>query len=273
MGGGNTKLSEISPARKHCAFTLIELLVVISIIVVLMALLFPLLHKARQQAQAVTCQARLHQWSLMFHQYTSDWDGWFFHTWGPPPDYGQDREGRDWFEALKPYYANAYGDKLEMLRCPAKTFWEGDGWDKDTGYGINAWVEDFGRAEAPGATPHPDVHLFWKRVDTARSPSAVPVLLDFRSFLGMGGIPQPTDRPPPFEGIYDQCGPMAWFCEARHGAASNGFFMDWSVRKIGLKELWTLKWNREFNIAGPWTKRGGVLPEDWPQWMRAFKDY
>ena len=49
--------------------------------------------------------------------------------------------------------------------------------------------------------------------------------------------------------------------------------MDWSVRKVGLKELWTLKWHHEYDTAGPWTKAGGVQPEDWPQWMRSFKDY
>jgi hypothetical protein len=50
-------------------------------------------------------------------------------------------------------------------------------------------------------------------------------------------------------------------------------FLDWSVRKVGLKELWTLKWDREFDTAGPWTKAGGVRPGDWPEWMRRFKDY
>jgi hypothetical protein len=49
--------------------------------------------------------------------------------------------------------------------------------------------------------------------------------------------------------------------------------MDWSVRKVGLKELWTLKWHGQYDTDGPWTKRGGVKPEDWPQWMRRFKDY
>jgi hypothetical protein len=49
--------------------------------------------------------------------------------------------------------------------------------------------------------------------------------------------------------------------------------MDWSVRKVGLKELWTLKWHREYNTRGPWTKAGGMQPEDWPKWMRKFKEY
>jgi hypothetical protein len=59
----------------------------------------------------------------------------------------------------------------------------------------------------------------------------------------------------------------------RHEGHINGLFLDWTVMRIGLKELWTLKWNLQFNTAGPWTKAGGVKPEDWPQWMRKFKDY
>jgi len=42
---------------------------------------------------------------------------------------------------------------------------------------------------------------------------------------------------------------------------------------VGLKEIWTLKWNKEFDTRGSWTKAGGVNPEDWPPWMRRFKDY
>ncbi|MHC4534918.1 MAG: hypothetical protein ACYS6K_13295 [Planctomycetota bacterium] len=50
-------------------------------------------------------------------------------------------------------------------------------------------------------------------------------------------------------------------------------FMDWSARKIGLKELWKFKWHREYDTEGPWTKAGGVQPLDWPEWMRNFKEY
>jgi hypothetical protein len=53
----------------------------------------------------------------------------------------------------------------------------------------------------------------------------------------------------------------------------NCLFADGSVRKVGLKELWTLKWYRSFNTAGPWTKAGGVMREDWPMWMSPFKEY
>jgi hypothetical protein len=49
--------------------------------------------------------------------------------------------------------------------------------------------------------------------------------------------------------------------------------MDWSVRKIGLKEVWTLKWHKAYDTMGPWTKAGGVTADDWPEWMRRFKEY
>jgi len=62
-------------------------------------------------------------------------------------------------------------------------------------------------------------------------------------------------------------------CINRHDGYVNGLFFDWSVRRVGLKELWTLKWHRQYNTRGPWTKAGGVQPENWPQWMRHFKDY
>jgi len=62
-------------------------------------------------------------------------------------------------------------------------------------------------------------------------------------------------------------------CLNRHDGAVNCLFLDFSARKVGLKELWTLKWHRNFDTADVWTKASGVLPEDWPQWMRNFKDF
>jgi len=50
-------------------------------------------------------------------------------------------------------------------------------------------------------------------------------------------------------------------------------FVDSSVRRIGLKALWTLKWHKQFNTSGEWTLAGGVTPERWPEWMRGFSDY
>jgi len=57
------------------------------------------------------------------------------------------------------------------------------------------------------------------------------------------------------------------FCLNRHEGYINGVFADFSARKIGLKELWNLRWHRAFDIhaAKPvWS----LYP-----WMKNLKDY
>ncbi len=53
----------------------------------------------------------------------------------------------------------------------------------------------------------------------------------------------------------------------------NMLFLDWSVKKVGLKELWTLKFHRTWNIGNQYTMAGVATAEGWPEWMRSFKDY
>ena len=68
------------------AFTLIELLVVISVLVLLMALLLPALHQARDQARVVVCQSNLRQSGIYFAVYTEDDQRaeWKTQTWETP---------------------------------------------------------------------------------------------------------------------------------------------------------------------------------------------
>jgi hypothetical protein len=49
-------------------------------------------------------------------------------------------------------------------------------------------------------------------------------------------------------------------------------FADGSARRVGLKELWKLRWHKTFNTNGVWTTAGGNQP-NWPEWMRSFRDY
>ena len=82
--------------------------------------------------------------------------------------------------------------------------------------------------------------------------------------------PRHIDAPPAYDDVITS--EMSCQCINRHSGGINGLFMDWSVRKVGLKELWTLNWSRNFDTAGPYTRAGGMQPEDWPEWMRGFKD-
>jgi len=56
------------------AFTLIELLVVIAIIALLMAILVPVLHKAREQGKDVICRSNLRQIGIGANLYAEEWD-------------------------------------------------------------------------------------------------------------------------------------------------------------------------------------------------------
>ncbi|MCJ7693450.1 MAG: prepilin-type N-terminal cleavage/methylation domain-containing protein, partial [Sedimentisphaerales bacterium] len=58
--------------RKQTAFTLIELLVVIAIIAILMAVLMPALHSAREQGMRAVCLSNLKQLTLAWQVYADE---------------------------------------------------------------------------------------------------------------------------------------------------------------------------------------------------------
>ena len=130
---------------------------------------------------------------------------------------------------------------------------------------------------------------FWKRADDTAciatgtrtrngktaSTNNIPVFADS---TWHDAWPRHTDAPSESGdafGIMDQgtSGEMNHFAIDRHNGFVNFLFMDWSVRRVGLKENWTLKWHRAFETAGPYTRAGGARPEDWPPWIRNYKDY
>ena len=116
----------------------------------------------------------------------------------------------------------------------------------------------------------PDTY-FWRRADVKQA-AEIPMFLDDRWW---DTRPHHTDRPPDFEGQVNDwtTNAMKMLCALRHNGFVNGAFVDFSTRRIGLKELWMLRWHREYDTRGPWTRAGGVKPEDWPPWMKSFKDY
>ncbi len=283
---------------KRAGFTLIELLVVIAIIALLMAILVPVLRSARNQARTVVCQSNLNQWGRIMAIYTQDNEGRlpdkFFtaflvilrgpfvtsdnrrvSSYSPISTEGirccpmatkrpeEPTSKGTWGLSLKT------GERFEGEQKWGSTFgaWEltGLGSPFRGSYGFNGWFfHDPHHNMAPFTRFKRDLDTF-----SVRGSANIPVFLDATLYAG---TPYSNDDPPRREhhdGTYD----MRTYCVNRHKGYTNGLFMDWSARKIGLKELWTLKWNSLFDTSGEWTRAGGVLPEDWPVWMQGFKDY
>lgn len=271
---------------KRQAFTLIELLVVIAIIALLMSILMPALNRVKQQAKTVGCASNLKNWTLYFALYTKDHDGKFEAGTGPDHRY-------HWFNALRPYYNN----NKKVMCCPTakkplvdiygqptgqwNTFsaWgiyseskDGGGYDPEGdwgSYGINGWVENPPSSVSTVFEGFPTSNN-WRTTDVPFA-GYIPLMMDALRF---NVFPLDTDSPPETEDMaWQSTQHMRRICINRHDGFINMAFLDWSVRKVGLKELWTLKWHRTYKQAGPWTTAGGILSEDWPEWMRGFKDY
>ena len=64
-------------AKNKKAFTLIELVVVIAIISMLMAMLIPVLARAREQGKTIVCLSNLRQMCIAAATYTQTYDGYF----------------------------------------------------------------------------------------------------------------------------------------------------------------------------------------------------
>jgi len=267
---------------KRRAFTLIELLVVIAIIALLMSILMPALSRVKKQARNVACRANLKQWGLFFSMYTQEYNGKFQAGVGSGHTY-------HWMNALRPLYKNDYKIRLcptavkpifdeNGVRAPELNiynawgrFWgEGYAPEGDWGsYGINGWVED----PPPSYTT---VYEGFETVNNWRTPNVpgaayVPLFMDALRF---NVFPLSTDRPAndPYQAWQSNVH-MQRICIDRHDGATSMAFLDWSVRSVDLKELWTLQWHKGYNKAGPWTRAGNVVATDWPQWMQRYKDY
>lgn len=280
------------------AFTLVEILVVIAIIALLLSILMPTLLKVRNQAKGVICQQNLHEWGLKFQLYAYDNEGSLPLTYGGGFGVPIHEHPAEWSSLFATYIL----EEPDLILCPmankihpnpsqvskwmGTTFgaWHSEGpsgtiWMGS--YGLNYWCSNTAVYMARYSDDHIggclEARDAWQ-VIYVKGAGNIPIFLD--CLILMEQFPLSFDEPPEFSDYWDPRAPpcdsgnvMQTFCIDRHSGGPNGVFLDGSIRKIGLKELWTLKWHRSFDTCGPWTKCGGVHPADWPEWMRGYKDY
>jgi len=268
--------------RRKIGFTLIELLVVIAIIALLLAILMPALRKVREQGKMINCMGTLKQWNIIAAVYTEENDGKFWDSDPGTPAYWfpryMDERTKNWKKNKLWFCPSASKPIIDEHGVQAPTFNIFNAWGIFTGsnlsedgiagsYGINGYclIPRTATTYESGVSTQDG----WKTAG-GRNAAQVPWWIEALRF---DLWPLPTHAPADNEFAAWSGNLMARCCINRHQGFVNAAFMDWSARKIGLKEMWTLKWHKTFDTSGPWTQAGGVQSNDWPAWIRPYRDY
>jgi len=215
----------------------------------------------------------------------------------------------EWIWALQPYYKLGKDPKslekgIDIFRCPTATkrlsaggsdatflAWEGNNKEGEArfedhryvgkgklygSYGINRMIYNVSDAMVKHWSL--TTKTFW-RSNKVNGANSIPLLADS---LQMGcswfygcDPPKVTGVRPEFWNTSNMSEASAGMCLNRHGSNKDGktnmLFLDFTVRSVGLKELWILHW------TGTWKEdsRDIAMP-DWANdapWMASFKDY
>ena len=282
--------------KTRISFTKKDLFVVLGCVVFLLGNLAVTSSNGRARAKEMVCRSNLQKWGAVFGMYTADNNGSFHEGWTVDIMCG-DR----WFDLLQPYL----DDNNDLHCCPTATrvrqlygYSTGvtgkfSAWGKFVGgplggatsayptslrgsagsYGINIFVcnpSAIAVGEADGMT------WFWRTTNVSGA-GDIPLLFDC---MWIDVFARPYNEPPEYDGdcpgvdyggsMYNS---MKKACIDRHNAAINMLFMDFSVRKVGLKQLWTLPWHRMWSEK---QEMAGGLPNEWnnpDHWMYNMKDY
>jgi len=270
----------------RAGFTLIELIVVIAILAILLSILFPMGHRMIEVARNSQCKSNLHQWGMLWQAYCATNDGW---------------ARGEWAKALLPYVGDKTSllicpeaTKRNPKSPGATVYWawgstkhtyvhgrtNGEVVARDSSYGFNCWMfdppfwldhngnrkPDLPAEEVTEIQNRPAQH-HWRRVTAIPEDTHwIPVILDS---MWRGGGPDHAKataiQTPAYNGEWISANrEMMHFAMDRHQGGVNGVFADTSVRHIPVKQLWRLKWNREYNMH----IRDSI---SWPTWINKLE--
>ena len=264
--------------RQKKGFTLIELLVVIAIIALLLAILMPSLKKAKKIAQDVICRSNLKQWGVIWKIYTQENDGKL------PDCTGFGALRGDWIVALRDDYPTG-----KITKCPSaikvNESFKGGGTnfayintrdsnnnpEETCSYGMNNWSYSTGHW-AMGANNGAD--KVWGRFEVGgASTNTIPLFMDsayrggFPEYGGYDSIDMVlSEEPLPDNGFTRVMHGIRQFAMPRHSSGAkvgtNVTFFDMSARHVMVKEMWSLKWHKQFDTNRWRTDRATIWPGD-----------
>jgi prepilin-type N-terminal cleavage/methylation domain-containing protein/prepilin-type processing-associated H-X9-DG protein len=259
----------VSPPARRRGFTLIELLVVIAIIAILAAMLLPALARAKTKARSAQCISNLRQWGLYWRLYTGDFNDRF--------STGKDLNGGDWYRGEWFSVLQGYWGRQPLLTCPVATKPNPNG----ENYGSVTSAYQMGRNTSGGAVTatnelcsygfnlwgynaQSDIQnrpreYHWGTINVPNDLTQIPLQLDSR-WRGGGPFYELVNRyraSPVADEYSDPANndplEMQHFAFPRHGKRTQAAFFDGSARAVRVKNLWSLKWHRQWDTEA-WQK-------------------
>ncbi len=239
----------------------------------------PALARVKEQARTVGCLANLKQWSIIATMYAEENDGKIWAGIRPVGLYWPwvlNIELRDWKRNKIWFCPTAKKPSIDENGNMVRSLNIFNAWgifrESVSGHdpGPNGIAGSYGLNSFLLSTPERQGPDRWSSLFTVPQQNRVPFFMDALRF---DLWPRSENPPADYEFAAWTGENMARVCINRHAGYIGCVFLDNSARKVGLKELWTLKWNITFDTAGPWTRTGGIQSDDWPQWMRSLPEY
>ena len=221
-------------------FTLIELLVVIAIIALLMAILFPVLRKAREQGRDVVCRNNLRQIGLAANFYADHYGLYIPRSaeWGG--------NIKPWFQLFMPFLAQKPVDddyrNVKIFRCPSYP-------DKEQTvcYVVNGWGSESNNGWRMQSVP--------TRLTDCKSPATIIYLADNEDGPWRTILKNATDRDVTRCDVFrpshlpnsdsQDIGGGRRVARARHKNGCNCLFLDWHVGWMAAEEMTAEMWSFE----------------------------